>query len=78
MPSKRKRGGRKAPAQPVAPAPAVTTAPAQTVLVILRRFTNLSVAAVALFALTGLYSAWRQVGYPSAPASGSAYSACRA
>jgi copper transport protein len=41
-------------------------APTQTVLVILRRFTNLAIAAVVLFALTGLYSAWRHVGYPAA------------
>ena len=49
-----------------APAPTANLAPAQTVLVILRRFTNVAVGAVVLFALTGLYSAWRQVGYPAA------------
>ncbi len=35
-------------------------------LVILRRFSKLAIAAVAMFAFTGLYSMWRQVGYPSA------------
>ncbi len=33
---------------------------------LLRRFSNLAVASVALFALSGLYSLWRQVGYANA------------
>ncbi|MEP7199200.1 MAG: CopD family protein, partial [Chloroflexota bacterium] len=42
------------------------TAFTPVLLIILRRFSNLAVVSVAAFALTGLYSAWRQVGYVNA------------
>jgi copper transport protein len=59
-----------ASAPTVEPASQDTTAAAQSpleaLLVVLRRFSNLTVAAVALFGLTGLYALWRQVGSTNA------------
>lgn len=62
---KNRAGGRGNPGgcpQGAGTSPALTA----TLLIILRRFSNIAVASVALFALTGLYALWRQVGTPSA------------